>query len=120
MEQIVFITNHIPTEFKLFASTIRVIFDNTRMNQKNCYGEWKYCTKEITLSNTAGTVLLSNDRIKDCFYHEKVHAILEMMKEDDLSMNEKFVDTFAKLLRQSDESSVMGHPTIYLPNTYKI
>lgn len=108
--QIDFIKDNIPTEFRLFATTIKVRWDNTRMNQKNSYGEFRYCRAQITLSTTAGVVLLDNDRIKDCFYHEKIHAILEMMKEDELSENEKFVDTFAKLLRQSDETSLYGMP----------
>ena len=41
----------------------------------------------------------------DTFYHEKVHIILDTMGERELSQNEKFVDTFAKLLRQSDETA---------------
>lgn len=110
MEQIDFITQNIPVEFKLFGTTVKVRWDNTRMNHKNSYGEFSYCRAQITLSHTAGIVLLGNDRMKDCFYHEKVHAILEMMKRDDLSEDEKFVDTFAKLLRQSDDTTVYGIP----------
>ena len=42
------------------------------------------------------------------FYHEKVHAILRAMNEEELNENEKFVDVFAKLLRQSDETSTFN------------
>jgi hypothetical protein len=33
------------------------------------------------------------------------YAILDAMNEKDLNNNEKFVDLFAKLLRQSDETA---------------
>lgn len=92
----------IPKTFKLFGSTINVVFDNVRMNNVNAYGEADYSNLTITLSDTEGITPLSKDRILDCFYHEKVHMILDSMQERDLSKNEKFVDLFAKLLRQSD------------------
>lgn len=95
----------IPKSFKLFGTTINVEFDNKRMNDKTRYGEADYSTSKITLSDTDGTDKLSQDRILDTFYHEKVHSILDMMHERDLSNNEKFVDIFGKLLRQSDETA---------------
>ena len=96
----------IPKRFKLFGTTINVVWDNDKCNDLNPYGLHTYSNSTITLSNTDGHIELSEDRIKDCFYHEKVHSILEAMYERDLSKNEKFVDLFAKLLRQSDDTSV--------------
>lgn len=93
-----------PFSFKLFATTIDVVWNNQRMNDKGQYGEASYSESKITLSDTCGVDPLSEDRIKDCFYHEKVHIILDSMHEYELSKNEKFVDQFAKLLRQSDEA----------------
>lgn len=95
----------IPTEFQLFGTTIKVLFDNDKMNTLKYYGCFDYSDSTITLSFTKGTTVLSLDRIKDTFYHEKVHAILDTMNEQELSENEKFVDVFAKLLRQSDETT---------------
>jgi hypothetical protein len=95
----------IPKSFKLFGTTINIVWDNNKMNDKSIYGEADYGSSKITLSTTKGTVELSEDRILDTYYHEKVHIILNTMHEDDLSSNEKFVDTFAKLLRQSDITS---------------
>ena len=92
----------IPKSFKLFGSTVKVIFDNKRMNDIKAYGYFEYGEQKITLSNKDGVDTLSEDRIEECFYHEKVHAILDAMHERELSNNEKFVDVFAKLLRQSD------------------
>lgn len=98
----------IPKSFKLFATTYNVVFDNVYTNSHQVYGEHQYSRHRIVLSDVDGVEPLSQDRIKDCFYHEKVHAILAMMNEKELNLNEKFVDTFAKLLRQSDETSEYG------------
>lgn len=93
-----------PFSFKLFGTTVNVVWDNKDMNVRSRYGEYNYSQSKITLSCTDGVESLAEDRIKDTFYHERVHAILDMMHERDLSNNEKFVDVFAKLWRQSDET----------------
>ena len=95
----------IPKTFNLFATEIKVVFDNQKMNDMNCYGLSDYSTSTITLANTDGTQKLSEGKLMDTFYHEKVHIILNTMNENELSKNEKFVDVFAKLLRQSDVTS---------------
>jgi len=95
----------IPKQFKLFGSTIEVIFDNKYCNNKNLYGEASYSENKIILSNVDGVDDLSPDRVLDTYYHEKVHLILDSMGEADLSKNEKFVEIFSKLLRQSDITS---------------
>ncbi len=95
----------IPSSFKLFATTVNVVYDNKRMDDIKAYGYYEHSTTKITLSNVDAVDKLSKDRQLDSFYHEKVHAILEAMHEQDLSSNEKFVDVFAKLLRQSDETA---------------
>lgn len=100
----------IPARFKLFASTIEVVWDNMRMHDNAAYGIHEYSTSTITLSTMHGQQDLSEDRIMDTFYHEKVHAILDAMHERELSGNENFVDVFAKLLRQSDETAEYESP----------
>jgi hypothetical protein len=97
--------NSIPRSFKLFATTIHVVFDNKRSDDLKAYGYWHPSESTITLSHMDGASILTPDKIADTFYHEKVHAILDTMHEHKLSSNEKFVDTFAKLLRQSDETA---------------
>ncbi len=95
----------IPKTFKLFGTTYKVVFNNERLNDRQEYGLCDYSKSEITLSTTEGTTELSEDKIMDTYYHERTHAILDMMNERDLSANEKFVDVFSKLLRQADETS---------------
>ncbi len=96
----------VPVRFKLFGTEINIVWDNKRCNDKSIYGEADYSQSQITLSTTNGVDPLSEGKIIDTFYHEKVHIILDTMYEKELSKNEKFVDQFAKLLRQSDESSI--------------
>ena len=100
---------NIPSKFNLFATEIEVVFDNEHMNDQKCYGLFEHSRSRITLSTTDGVNRLSKDRIIETFYHERTHAILEAMREYELSANEKFVDLFSKLLRQADESAHEPH-----------
>ena len=95
----------IPKKFKLFGTTINIVWDDNRLNHEKSYGLSDYSKCEITLCKVDGIDSLTEDRIKDTFYHEKVHMILDAMNEMELSKNEKFVDVFGKLLRQSDETA---------------
>jgi hypothetical protein len=95
----------VPKKFKLFSATINVVFDNRRMEDKKLFGEFDSAMNKITLCDMYGGEEVVVERVSDTFYHEKVHAILDAMNEKDLNNNEKFVDLFAKLLRQSDETA---------------
>lgn len=95
----------IPKSFTLFATEIKIVWDNKYCNDGGKYGESDYSSSKITLSKTIGVNALSDGKIIDTFYHEKVHMILDTMHEGELSKNEKFVDQFAKLLRQADETA---------------
>ncbi len=95
----------IPKKYQLFGTTVKVLWDNKRLNDRSEYGLCDYSKNVITLSTTDGAEELSEDRVMDTFYHERTHSILDAMNERDLSRNEKFVDVFSKLLRQADESA---------------
>lgn len=95
----------IPKTFKLFATTINVVWDDKRMDDIHAFGISEYGSSKITLCKKDGISELSEGKIQDTFYHEKVHMILNTMNENELSSNEKFVDVFAKLLRQSEETA---------------
>lgn len=95
----------IPKKYNLFGSTVKILFDNKRMDDVKAYGYYEHSKLTITLSDFDGVNKLSEDRMAESFYHEKVHSILEAMHEHDLSNNEKFVHIFSKLLLQSDRTS---------------
>ena len=94
----------IPKSFKLFATTINVVVDNQRTDDMGVFGCYQPHNNTIVIADKYGIYNLSEDQILDTFYHEKVHSILRAMNEEELNKNEKFVDVFAKLLRQSDET----------------
>lgn len=96
-----------PFSFKLFATTINVVFNDEKMIDAQAYGRSDYGQSRIILASKDRDEDISEDIIKDTFYHERVHMILDTMHEHDLSKNEKFVDQFAKLWRQSDETMTL-------------
>jgi len=95
----------IPKRFKLFATTINVVFDEKRMNNKGCLGLSEIMHSKISLTKKYHGKKLSKELISDTYYHEKVHIILDSMCEFKLSKNEKFVEVFSRLLRQSDDTA---------------
>jgi len=96
----------IPKSFKLFNSTITVKYANEFCIKNNALGMCDVDHLSIVLANTSPEgKIYKNDVILDTLYHEKVHMILKTMGENKLSSNEKFVDIFGKLLRQSDETA---------------
>ncbi len=103
---------NIPKSFYLFATKILIEFDNKFCDLRQSYGYADYGSSKIVLSDINGITPLSEGKIMDTFYHEKVHMILDSMKEYELSKNEKFVDVFAKLLRQSDQTAIYEKPII--------
>ena len=96
----------IPKEYKLGADTIKVSlgFDK-KIIEEGHMGEYSRDLCEIRLVTGDGLNTYPEDTIEDTFYHEKVHSILKFMGHE-LNTNEEFVDLFAKLLRQSDVTSV--------------
>jgi len=103
----------VPKAFKLFATRINVLWDNDYCGHIDSYGETSYSESKIRMSDKQGQLILSEDKILDTFYHEKMHMILSTMHRYDLSGDEGFVDTLGKLIRQSDETAIYNST----PNT---
>ena len=95
----------IPIKFKVFASTIDVVFDNERLSNEGILGDCSFTDNNISICSEYNGEKVTECNTLDTFYHEKVHIILDAMGEHKLSKKEKFVEVFARLLRQSDESS---------------
>ena len=95
----------IPKKFKLFATTINVEYDNVGLSNQSILGSCSYTDTKITLCDNYKGDILNDGTVMDTFYHEKVHVILDAMGEHKLSSNEKFVEIFSRLLRQSDETT---------------
>lgn len=111
----------IPKRFNLFSSVINVIIDNKLMNDKDYYGQCDYSKRLITLCETRNLDPLSDGKKAGTFYHEKVHMILDFMEEIELTKNEKFVEVFSSLMRESDESvSVNQLENLPIPKSFSL
>ena len=95
----------IPKSFKLFGTTINVVFDSKKLDKDGSIGLAENLKSLITLTDISKGSQINKDVVIDSFYHEKVHMILDAMREYKLSGDEKFVEVFSRLLRQSDESA---------------
>jgi len=95
----------IPKKFKVFASTINVSYESTRLSNEGILGDCSFTDSKITICNEYKGETINDCVMTDTFYHEKIHIVLDAMGEHELSKNEKFVEIFARLLRQSDESA---------------
>jgi len=98
----------IPKSFTLGPYEIKVIIEDVVLKEKNQWGEARIGEKEIWLSKD----LIDSNSIPETtklkvFYHEKVHFILDIMSEDKLRDDEKFVDLFANLLLQTDLTQII-------------
>lgn len=95
----------IPKKFKVFASTINVGYDSVRLSNEGALGDCSFTDGKISICKKYKGEKIPKSCMVDTFYHEKVHIILDAMGEHELSKDEKFVEIFARLLRQSDESA---------------
>lgn len=92
--------NIVPKKFNLLGHTIVVKMNNDRMSDKNALGYCHPLHNEITLADTTDGKPLQESTIEHTFCHELVHLILNVMNENELYKNEKFVDVFGGLLHQ--------------------
>ena len=95
----------IPKSFRVFATTINIKYENERLGHEGFLGDCSVNDNQISLCGNSKGKAISLSVITDTFYHEKVHILLDSMGEHKLSQNEKFVEVFARLLRQSDKTA---------------
>ena len=93
----------IPESFNLGPHEIKIVVEDIILKEKSCWGEARLGEREIWLAKE----LIDGDNYPNSsklrvFYHEKIHFILDIMGEDKLRNDEKFVDLFASLLLQTD------------------
>lgn len=95
----------IPNEFQLGPHTIRIVREEGFASRDGLLGQHITNQRVIKLQTYKPEMNNPNSEYMQTFYHEKVHAILSLMGEDDLNNNEKFVDLFASLLLQTDKTA---------------
>lgn len=90
----------IPARFKLFGNTIKVVYKRDLIDKKEAFGLWDYNRGTIYLQQSIRKHPLTKEQIENTFIHEATHAMLNLMGEEDLSANEKFVHTLSSLIHQ--------------------
>lgn len=99
----------IPTSFKLFGQTIKVLFLPERFTegQEGHYGFSSYRRNEIHLRPSTSTHPITDDQMEQVFWHELTHFILYWAgpaysaKTDYMHQDEGFVDLVSCLLHQA-------------------
>ena len=91
-------------KFKLGAVEWTVEMNNQRLNDREAFGICDYAESKILVQDTTEGRIRKKDSIDQTLYHEIVHAILFSMSENELAVNEKFVQTFSMLLHQFEET----------------
>ena len=91
----------IPQKFKLFGRTINVMYDKSILQKDDHIGQACYKEDKIKILPNTESYKMKNYQIEQIFMHELIHFILEAMNENELRINEKFVDIFASLLHQA-------------------
>ena len=95
----------VPQRFQLLGRDIRVIFDPRTEDQfvdgEVLDGETDLRHDTITIHVATGNA----NAVGHTFYHELVHAILDLMGREDLSADEAFVVMFGGLLWQMHKTA---------------
>lgn len=99
----------IPVRFKILGQDFKVVFDDELCKKEGSYGMYFPSLNKLVLSKrfeeNNEIVDLDEDFIKHTFYHELIHAILNVMQEKELYENERFIDIFAGILLQIEKTS---------------
>jgi hypothetical protein len=90
----------IPARFKLFGNTIKVVYKRDLIDRKEAFALWEYNRSTIYLQQSTRKFPLTKEQIENSFIHEATHAMLNLMGEEELSDNEKFVHTLSSLIHQ--------------------
>lgn len=96
----------IPKTFTLADNIYNVSIVDDIDNQEeglNITGEFNDSLQYVKIKNEDGKTLNRNT-MELSFYHELVHCILNNMGEQSLSLDERFVEGFARYLKQSINS----------------
>lgn len=89
----------IPKNYKLFDSTITVEYAKDLAQSARADGQW-YASRNLIKLQEANNEY-DSDSVEVTFWHEWVHSILDNIGEYEKSKDEKFVDLFARLAKQS-------------------
>lgn len=89
----------LPARFDILGHTITVRLRADLESDAGCYGRWHPTTHLIELQDPEATEM-SASFIMQVFWHEAVHAMLDLTGHEDLSSDEKLVDLLGQCIHQ--------------------
>lgn len=94
-------TFKIPKQFELMGHTINVEWADDLVHTMDASGTAHLRENKVKLQKPTASWPVPKDSLEHTYFHELVHWILYMLKQEELCKDEMFVDTFAGLLYQS-------------------
>jgi len=91
---------NVPKKIKIAGVEYSIKVENKELDKDRAYGIANYITSEILLSTKYNHRDRSELSVEQTFWHEALHAMLDVMQEDDLNNNEKFVNTLSSFIHQ--------------------
>jgi len=88
-------------KFKLHGQTIKIEYDPKLSDTDDVTGLSIYRENKIKLLPKSEGNSRTGDSIEATFYHELIHFIMYFAGEDELRINEKFIDIVSGLLHQA-------------------
>lgn len=96
----------IPSAFMLHGQTIKVKRVNHIITENNTLGEAHLGRNFIYLQNSIEGRKLTTEQIEQTFIHELVHMILFHAGQEELTVDEAFVELVSNLLHQALTTSI--------------
>lgn len=95
----------IPKQFQLMGQTVNVEWTDDLQHDKDAYGTANFRDNRVCIQRPSKYQPLAQDKLEHIFFHELVHWILNSLGEEELMLNEKFVDTLGGLFYQAIKTS---------------
>jgi hypothetical protein len=93
----------IPSRFSILGQTIRVVFVEDLADTHEMAGRWRPTLNLIELQPP--DQFYSEDYVNQTFWHEAIHAALDILGYEDLSKDEEFVDRMGQAVYQIIKTS---------------
>jgi hypothetical protein len=93
----------IPSRFSILGQTIKVVFIDDLADRYEMAGRWRPTLNTIELQPP--DEYYSEDYVNQTFWHEAVHAALEILGYEDQSKEEDFVDRMGQAIYQIIKTS---------------
>jgi Zn-dependent peptidase ImmA (M78 family) len=89
-------TFRIPTQFRIFSSTVKVVVDSAQC-ESGAWATYEHRKREIVISNAGNPTART---LQHSLFHEFSHCLLQHCRRSDLSRNEQLVEMIAIGLEQ--------------------